>query len=217
MEDVLPTNLVKLFTQSARQRRMTLVSTRQWESLENWGPIGFFVAGILLLFGLALLWFDIFQGVSAALAFIGVICVFIGLFGMYPRMNDTAPNLALAGLVAVTIALISIGVGIPLRVGIGPDPGPLPWMVGIVSGGVSFLLYGVASVWTRTPSLEVGLLLLVPAVAWPGYFAVEQLLGRQIGWLPLAAFAIVAVAMLATGYLLHVGYAPPDRAKSSPP
>jgi len=55
------------------------------------------------------------------------------------------------------------------------------------------------------------MLLLIPAVAWPGYTEVDRLLPRDIRFLPLVVFAVVALVLLAIGYLLRTGPAPVDR------
>ena len=99
--------------------------------------------------------------------------------------------------------------GTPMQGEIGVAP--VLFLLGLVTAGLSFLTFGVTSVRTRVPWRTVRMHLLIPAVAWPGYMAVDRLLPGDIRFLPLVVFSVVSLVLLAIGYLLRTGPPPVDR------
>jgi hypothetical protein len=203
---------------------MSETITVPWGSLEKGAAPAFIIAGVAFLVGLVLTVQDavsVLNTLSAFLAAGALLTTFVGLLGMYPRLDDSAPRLALVGVLAAAVALVSVTtllayvvgsallLGTPMQGEIGIAP--VLFLLGLVTAGLSFLTFGVASVRTRVPSRTVGMLLLIPAVAWPGYMAVDRLLPGDIRFLPLVVFAVVALVLLAIGYLLRTGTAPVDR------
>lgn len=195
-----------------------------WKSLEGQAATAFLVAGVLFPVGLVLTVQDassILDTVSPFLAVGALVATFVGLFGMYPRLAEPAPKTALAGVLSATVALLAIvtllvsvvgsallfGTSLQGEVGIAP----VMFLLTLVTAGLSFLLFGVAGLRTGVPSRVVGALMLVPAVAWPGYMAVDRLLPGDIRFLPIAVFAVVALALLGVGYRLWTEPAPVDR------
>lgn len=84
---------------------------------------------------------------------------------------------------------------------------------------MSLLFYGVASIRTGSPSRTVGLLLLVPVVAFLGQAVLlltKILADSVLAGAQLILAGIMAVALLAVGYLLRSEGVPTDRAESVP-
>lgn len=196
---------------------MVTVSTKHSESLAKWTPTAFLAAGVLFLLGLGLTVQEMSSIANTLSPFVAVaafIATFIGLFGLYTWLAETDSRLPLAGLLLAALALLSVLVllvyvvgsnlllGTPLQ-GEGVPAGiNILFLLTPVSAGLSFLVYGVASLLTSTPSQVVGVLMMVPVLAWPGYVVVEQVLG-VVDLNPIAVFVVVAVTLLVIGYLLR--------------
>lgn len=199
------------------------VSTHQLESLAKWSATAFIVAGLARLLNVALQNLDMFMEATSPewsrdlTLLIAFGAAYIGLFGLYPQVANRSPRLARGGVWLAAFAGVAILASIIGKYATGqPEPPgllkalPLVYLIGTP---LSFLLFGVASWRTRTPSRTVGLLLLGVVAAFillvAGIFSEIILLAR------LSALVFV-VAMLATGYVLHTGITPLGSAESTP-
>lgn len=209
-------------------------TTTWWGSLELRSATLFLVAGVLLL------GYAIFQGihtftgvivpsaVATAYGGIALLAPVFGLLGLYPRLRDYIPRLALAGVVVtilsglLTLVLLLQLVVTTLQMGGLPEiPADAPaWtaaalLLGFLLLAVSFLLFGLASLRTPLVSRAVALLLLVPAAGWFGLIVANAILppGR---YLAVAAYTPISIAVLAIGYLLKAESEPTDRTEPAP-
>lgn len=159
----------------------------------------------------------------------GVWFVFIGLLGFYPYVAEPTPRLSLGGVLTSTFGGVAVTVGIVGSIVIAlttqqtfgerPSWGPPLLAVAFILALVSLLFYGVASIRTGSPSRTVGLLLLVPVVAFLGQAVLlltKILADSVLAGAQLILAGIMAVALLAVGYLLRSEGVPTDRAESVP-
>lgn len=203
---------------------MSITANRRWKPLERRSGSAFVLAGVLILASLVVpIGFEALTDRSWAtglvLVGLAVVTVTVGLFGLYPRVNDRAPWLALAGAGAAAVAgvaaLVLIALAaIALVAGIARLPVPEPMgafaALGLsMAGGLSLglLLFGGASWRTAIPSRAVGGLLIAGGAALLAPVAVE-LLGPAFGvatpaWLLFGAIGAVALDTLAVGYGLR--------------
>lgn len=148
----------------------------------------------------------------------GLWFVFVGLVGFYQYPSESASRLSLGGVVTAGIAwviwtatlLAAIGVDLTSqRSFVNPGSwGPPLLTVGFVLALVSFLLYGLASVRSEQPSRTLGLLLLVPVVAFFGQAVLlisKILSGEVLSFLQLALGGVIGIALIAVGYRLVTG------------
>lgn len=200
------------------------MTTRQnaIERFERWGPMAFIVGGIGLLGTSVVGSLDV-AGIiqstprlSMGPLLFGLWFVFVGLIGLYPRVAKGSPRLSLGGLGTSAIAwviwsiamLAAIGVDITTERTIA-DPGswgPPLLTVAFVLALLSFLVYGLASTWSERPSRALGLLLLIPVVAFLGQamLLVSKILtGDVVAVLQLALGGITAIVLIVVGYLLQ--------------
>jgi hypothetical protein len=202
---------------------MAFIGTRRWESLEQWRATAFLVAGGIFVVDAALLAVHMSTGTEPAAlgqAFVGAswTAAFVGLLGFYPSLADRSRWLARAGAVFAAIGAITMAAMATTSLGYftGVLAGELsevamfflpPVFIGIVLG---FGLFGVASLRTGIYSRSVGLLFLLLPITF--LFNV----GTGIaGFNPLAkvlgVVSVLALTMLAIGYLLRTGSALADR------
>lgn len=209
-------------------------STGRWESLEQWSPTAFLVAGAALFGGFFLRAGELiavgeqFQAVPewffAIFTLIGVIAVSIGLIGFYPYVADRSPWLALGGVIAAAIGGLSIVLAVggsivldllgilAFTAGEGNPVLLALFFLFIIGLLLSFLLYGIASVRTRSPSLVIGALLLVPIVEPIAVIFFDLLAVVNVGAAGLlATSAIYSVSLLAIGYFLRTVTSEPGR------
>lgn len=201
---------------------MVYLSTEWWDSLEQWSPTAFIIGGLGLL-GLAVVgaldaaaivpspaW------VHALLGLGGVLFVFIGLLGFYPFVAEPAPRLSLSGVVTSAIGGVAITVGVVGSIvvalttqqtfGEGPSWGPPLLALAFIFALLSFLFYGIASSRTNSPSRTVGVLLLVPVLAFLGQASLlisKILADAVLESAQLALAGIAAIALIAVGYRLR--------------
>lgn len=153
---------------------MTSTETQALELLEQRRESAFVVTGVLILASLVVPvglnrftdWSWVPGLVLIALA---VVSVSVGLFGLYPQVNDCTPKLALAGIGAATIAgIAALGLLALVGTAIGGDtdlslavvdPMRVFVLLGLLmAGGVSLglLLFGVAIRQIESASRTVG-------------------------------------------------------------
>lgn len=190
--------------------------TDSWSMFER-GSAGAFVVG-----GLAILLDVVAQAVTAGevpawvntlLGIGGIWLISIGLIGFYPKLVDAARRPAIAGLVTGGVAWVLLTIGLGWSVlrdltgqgtfGEGPPMGDFLFIGALVMVLLSFLVYGIWSVRTRTPSRVVGLMLLVPFVAFlllVGIFFAGNALGTDPP-VPvlLVLFGLAALGTIAVG------------------
>lgn len=211
---------------------MSTTGSVQWKPPEQWSPTAFLVAGVLLLGYATLQGINTFLSVtlpSAALVLYGGIALLASVFalvGLYSRLRDHAPRLALAGVATailsglLTFVSLLWVVAATLQMGGLPDiPADAPvWtavatLLGFLLLAVSFLLFGIASLRIPAVSRTVGLLLLVPTAAWVGLVVGNAILNPEGHLLAVAAYTPISLAVLAIGYRLRTKGGPTDRAE----
>lgn len=208
---------------------MRVGSTRLWRALEGWSATAFFVAGGLLLASPAHIALELFVDVPlpswlvALFILPGLLAALVGALGLYPRLVDRAPHVALAGGIAagITAAILAVLFGWVLGgavlaavsgIAIGRPPDAL-FSAFAVTMTVGFVLFGVAAL--RAPGLErsLGLLLVSFAVPWLVVLAAAAVVGAPFPpWFVLAAYGPIPLIMLATGYVLRGGAVSTGRA-----
>lgn len=164
-------------------------SAGSWGWLEHWcGPACFAVAGIW--FASAVLTSDdtlteAMLGMELGdtpflLVLLGIICTFICLLGLYPRLGDESPwlatgSLTISGFSALTQVLLLVVVAISLSypqiwelggsAAFGQIVGFI-WAIGTIAYPVGPALFGIGLIRTDVRNGAVGPLLFGPLVAW---------------------------------------------------
>lgn len=192
------------------------------QTFERWSPAALAVGGVGILGTTVVGSLDV-AGVTQSpprlvmgpLLF-GLWFVFGGLIGYYPRVAEGSPRLSLGGVGTAGIAwvawtatmLAAVFVDITSERTIA-DPGS--WGPPLLTGAfvlalLSFLVYGIASTWSETPSRTLGLLLLVPVVAFLGQavmLASKIVTGEVVAVVQLGFGGLIAVALFAISYFLR--------------
>lgn len=191
------------------------------DAFGRWGPIAFIVGGIGLLGTTVVGSLDV-TGIAEApprlamgpLLF-GLWFVFVGLVGLYTHVAEPSSRLSRGGFWTGSIAWV-VWTGTLLaalvvdltseRTVVNPGSWGPPLLTGaFVLALLSFLAYGIAGIRTESPSRTLGVLLLVPVAAFLGQavlLASKIVTGEVAGALQLALGGIVAVVLIAVGYLL---------------
>lgn len=209
---------------------MSDVGRSRWESLEEWSPTLFFVAGGLVAITTALWAVEVFintdtQVTRGVFAPAGMAVAFVGMLGLYPSLVDRTPWLARAGalfaglgIVAMVANVVAAGgqlVGIFDARPAWVDPFQLPFLIGIVLG---FITFGVAIVRTDVYSRTVGLLLMVPGILFPVVLATVIAFGG--GDFPYVIHVLHngadTLVLLSVGYLLRETIMPTNRPEQTP-
>jgi hypothetical protein len=192
------------------------------DAFERWGPMAFIVGGVGLLGTTVVGSLDVAGVVQSPprlamgpLLF-GLWFVFGGLLGYYPRVAERSPRLSLGGVGTAGIAWVVWTVTLLAAIFVDltsertiADPGswgPPLLTVAFVLALLSFLIYGIASARSETPSRALGVLLLIPVAAFLGQavlLASKIVTGEVIAMLQLGFGGLVAVALFAIGYLLR--------------
>lgn len=194
---------------------------RVWESLGKWSAAAFVIAGIFRLLHTGLSNVGTFTEMTAPMwsrdwtFTIALVAVYIGLFGLYPRVVDQAPRLSKASVALAALAGVGILLSTILKYLHGAEeaPGPLiilPMFYQIGSPLV-FLLFGIASWRTQTPSRTVAFLVLMVAASFLLFFVAILAQSIILGAVQALVFA---AAVLALGYVLHTGATPLDTTES---
>ena len=204
---------------------MSFVNKQQWTRLERWSANIFFISGGLWLLDTVSLVVNRFlggtevtillEGVSFVIA---LVATAIGILGLYSRLSDQTPRLAVAGVGGIAAAVGGLVLTILLSVVMASDSGLLDglFVVSIFALLFGFLLFGIASVQAAVPSRVVGLLLLGVAGISGTWVVVNVALGFEPpDWLISTLAAAITVDTLAIGYLLRTAEVPSDRAEPS--
>lgn len=200
--------------------------------LEKWSAVGFLAAGALLfgyavLRGIELVTETTFNtAIMTGYAEVALLPLIVGLIGLYPRLNDSAPRLSLAGLTAA----LSAGIGLVVLTGwlLGailtmeglpaiPEDAPA-WTTAVfflvfLTLIAGFLLFSVASLRTGIFSRTVGLLLVVPPLLWIG-FLVGSVVAPAGHALTVLVYTPMAVALAAIWH--HLRTERVSRARTEP-
>lgn len=201
-----------------------------WESFERQTVTAFLFAGVLLLGFAAFSGLNSFTDITIPIRVVafsgglGLLAASVGIVGLYPRINETAPRLSLAGVVAVLLAgvgaLLVIGWSV-ISVATGGSAEPPAWYaVGIldalVLNTVGFLLYAISTLRTSVLSQTVGLLLFVPPVMWITLLVVGSMTSVNTAVFDVFVYLIISPALLALGYSLREGSVSTSHEPSAP-
>jgi hypothetical protein len=212
---------------------VTSTRTRVLARFDRWAPLAFGLGGLGLLGTTVVGSIDV-AGVAqapprAAMGplLVGLWFVFVGLIGTYPHLRAAAPRLSRAGVAAAGLAWLLWTVTLIAAVTVDltttrtfAEPGswgPPLLTVGFVLALLSFLAYGVAGTRTGHPSRGLGVLFLVPVVAFLGQTALllsKIITGDVIAGLQLALGGVTGVVLILVGSRLHPGgdnTGPPSR------
>lgn len=212
------------------ERSVTAVEPEREHTILPWDPLveavapAFKLAGIMILASMIVpigleAFTDQAWAVGLVLVGVAVVAATLGLLGLYPRINDTAPVLAKAGalfsVIGGTAALaLPAGVAVILAadVAVGPNlrllKGAFMTLALLMAGGYSlgFSSFGIGSLRTGVPSRTVGRLLVVGGVVLFVPVVGHLLrLGFEIGlppWVALLMLGLSAVLTLSVGYRL---------------
>lgn len=199
---------------------MTATIIRTLELVERRSGSAFLLAGVLILTSLVVpVGFNALteQSWIAGLALVGlaVMTVAVGLFGLYPKVNNDTPKVALAGVGAATIAGVA-ALGLIVLIGfklvdgfVFADPTRIFALLGLsMAGGfaLGLLLFGVAIQQTEAHSRSVGKLLLIGGVALLAPVIIE-FIGQIYGvstppWVLFPIMVGVALDTVMIGYRL---------------
>ncbi|MWG33950.1 hypothetical protein [Halomarina oriensis] len=204
---------------------MTEASTRRWQSLERWSPTMYLLAGGLLvgyaaLNGLAAFSDIIFVPVEDVVGPAGFVFGFLGALGLSRRLAERRSKLACVGIICVSLGAVGFSVillqGLAVVVGMAStsDPGVSLFLVtvGMVPG---YLLLGAACLRATVYPRIVGLLLVVPAVAYTTML-LGAILFVQFGLSSESTLAMSAFAISSAQAVAHVGLGYTLRATASP-
>lgn len=206
-------------------RRVLGENSAHWRVLNRWCSTAFLVAGGLLLIATVLSALEVFTTLSpegtltGPIFFIGLIVSYVGLLGVYPKVADQSPRLALAGVVLVglpaimLIVLVVWGVSghalqqVPVPPAVIPAFG-MVLIVVILLFGLGIAVIGVASLRSPPVSQTIGFLLLILAATWFGLLSATSVYGSTFPpWLDFTATGIMAVTLLAVGFRIQIGSA----------
>lgn len=207
---------------------MSIVNTQRLESLERWRAMAFLIGGAIFVVDAGLVAYHMSSGTEPAAfgqTLVGAswTAAFIGLLGFYPSLRERNRWLAriggffavIGGITMAAMAVTMLGYATDV---ISGDPGEvalyfLPGVfVGIVLGFGSF---GIASLRTDLYSRYLGLLFLLLPVTF-----LFNLSSGMAGFGTLATIlgvvSVLALTMLAIGYLVRSGNAMAERERTTP-
>lgn len=199
-----------------------MVRSRLRNVFERWGPTAFVVGGVGILGTSVVGSLDVAGVIEAPprlamgpLLF-GLWFIFVGLLGFHRRVADASPKLArggwwIAGVAwlvwsATLLAVLAVDLTTGRTFASPGSWAPPLLTVAFLLALLGFLCYGTASVRTERPSRRLGLLLLLPVVAFLGQavlLASKILTGEVVAALQLALGGLAAAALIAVGYRLR--------------
>lgn len=156
----------------------------------------------------------------------GLTVSLLGLLGLYPRIADSTPRLALAGgvvaavgvLIPVSIATWILGGTLVTAVAgqsVSQPPAILFQMMAIAMA-LGFGCFGVAILRATLPPRNLGYLLLSSALPWVVVLGATTVYGSALpGWLVLTIYGPLPFLMLTTGYTLHAHSVETRRAETA--
>ena len=178
-----------------------------WESLVKWTATAFILAGLFRLVNMGIYQsgqlFESFSAPELALdvsILLAFELAFVGLLGLYPRLREKHPRLALVGVLLAVVSGVSFMIITPAEYILGGQEPPaylIPFQIAYFLGiPLSFLVFGGLSVRARSPPLSVGVLLILGGTSWLLFLTGSQTL------IDVGAY-IFATIMMAIGYLLR--------------
>ena len=178
-----------------------------WESLVKWTATAFILAGLFRLVNMGIYQsgqlFESFSAPELALdvsILLAFELAFVGLLGLYPRLREKHPRLALVGVLLAVVSGVSLMIITPAEYILGGQEPPaylIPFQIAYFLGiPLSFLVFGGLSVRARSPPLSVGVLLILGGTSWLLFLTGSQTL------IDVGAY-IFAIIMMAIGYLLR--------------
>ena len=178
-----------------------------WESLVKWTATAFILAGLFRLVNMGIYQsgqlFESFSAPELALdvsILLAFELAFVGLLGLYPRLREKHPRLALVGVLLAVVSGVSLMIITPAEYILGGQEPPaylIPFQIAYFLGiPLSFLVFGGLSVRARSPPLSVGVLLILGGTSWLLFLTGSQTL------IDVGAY-IFATIMMAIGYLLR--------------
>lgn len=208
---------------------MLIVNTQRLDSLERWRAVAFLIGGVIFVVNTGLVAYHMSSGTEPAafgqaLVGAGWTAAFIGLLGFYPGLRERTRWPAriggffavIGGITMAAMAVTMLGYATDI---ISGDPGGtamyfLPGVfLGIVLGFGSF---GVASLRTDLYSRYLGLLFLLLPITFlfnlssgiAGFGTLATVLG---------VVSVLALTMLAIGFLVRTGNATAERESTRAP
>ena len=148
-----------------------------WESLVKWTATAFILAGLFRLVNMGIYQsgqlFESFSAPELALdvsILLAFELAFVGLLGLYPRLREKHPRLALVGVLLAILSGVSLMIITPAEYILGGQEPPaylIPFQIAYFLGiPLSFLVFGGLSVRARSPPLSVGVLLILGGTSW---------------------------------------------------
>lgn len=204
---------------------MGTTSTHPWELLERQSPTMYLLAGVLLvgyaaLNGLAAFSDGAFVPVEDVVGPAGFVLGFLGALGLSRRLAERRSRRAWVGVGCVSLGCVGFSVitlqGLAVVAGVAStsDPGVFLLLatIGMVPG---YLLLGATSLRAEAHPRIVGLLLVVPAVAYTSML-LGAVLFVQFGLFSETVLASSAVAISSAQAVAHLGLGLTLRAMASP-
>ncbi len=184
-------------------------------SLERWTTGAFVAAGLLWLGDAALLGSEVMglytHGLLNGVFIISaLLATMVGLLGLYPRLSDRMPRLALGSGAVAAIAAVGLVVtfvwylAAMALAGVATPPG-----LALVPPLVALAVFGVAITYSDAPSRAIGVLVL-------GYLAALVAAVGATEWLQFALATLLGGVGLVIGYVHHTGADPLDSPNPTP-
>lgn len=198
---------------------------RVLSSLEKWSSTVFLVAGVLLLVAAVatgIEWLTDVTGLTngplGVAAFIGMVVSYVGLLGLYPRLDDENSRLALVSVLLVLVPLVVIIVEVgSVVLGFGPLYGLLIASAGFLLFALGIALFGVASLRSRTTSNAAGASLFAYSGAWVAFIGIGQIYGFPVSGGALFGISVtMTVSLLALWYVLRGDTVSTERRQATP-
>ena len=206
---------------------MPIVGTRTWKSLEKWSTRAFFTSAVMFVVAAALNVVTIITGAERLSLMVGEAFIaagwfggVIGLLGLYAVLADQSRWSARAGAVfavigAVTFVVLAVASLVAYFNGGGVGDLPVPFIYlfpGIIIGSLlAFISFSVASLRSDVHLRTVGILLLVPSlIFFTNFFIIPMMIGTGPNppEIIFVVTSVLALVMLAIGYLLRTGDTP---------
>ena len=203
------------------------------ESLEQSSQSLFLLGGLMFVVAAALTVVAMITGdvqsnmvLGEAFIALGWIGPLLGLLGLYPVLRDRNPWLVRAGLVFAVIGLIAFIYLTAASVfaflqGMEITDIPIPIAVllpGIIAGSLlAFVCFSVATLRSDAHSRTLGILMLVPSGIFVTNFVVIPVIrgpGPNPPEIGLVITGLLAVAMLAIGYVLRTEQTSTERSEA---
>lgn len=184
------------------------------EPLSRWWHVLFLLAGIGIYLGFLLFFEGILSSVGLYLVVAGCYGLTLGgLLGFHPRLSDRMPRLAIAGLVAIGMAMVGLAADVlPTALSlIAGEPFELAspgWSefardLTLYATAAGLLIYGSASLRARSPSYAVGAILVAAGVSLLGFFEFGSLLSDLPSGVFVVSYPVLSASLLLVGVALR--------------